>query len=132
MRPKIVVDTNIIVRFLLDDDPKFSPQAKQLFSVAKSQNLPIFVDEVIVAEVVWILTSLYKMEKSIIVSLLQKLLLHTWVVNPRKNLILKTLSVYATHNLDYIDCWIATVAQSKKLTLTTFDHSLDNLAKSLL
>lgn len=125
------VDANVIIHFFRDDHPRLSPQTKKLFQQAEAGTVTIYVDEMIVAETIWVMGSYYKISKERIVSHLEALLSNTWVINPRKNLLLTSLSHYARYNLDYVDCWLMVVAKSENLTLTTFDNKLSKLSRSL-
>ena len=125
-----VIDTNIVIRFFLNDDPLLSAKARKIFEEVQRTNSTIYIDELIVAEIIWLMLSFYKKEKQEIVSLLQKLLSQKWMINPRKELILITLTYYSFHNVSYIDTWTLMVARSKNLPLVTFDKTLDKLAHS--
>ncbi len=118
------IDANVIVHHLLDDHPILSPQAKKLFIQAQSGKIQMYFDEVIVAEVVWVLKSFYKLPKEDIIKQLQNIISQPWVVNPRKKLIIDSLRQYVATNLSYIDCWALTVSKNKKIKLETFDKDL--------
>lgn len=130
MNNVILIDTNIFIRHLRGDDKLLSSKAKTVFAHAESGKYEIYVDEVIVAEVVWVLSSFYKETKENIVLRLTDILSQSWIVNPRKSLILKTLALFMKTNHSYIDCWALTVAKDEQLPLTTFDKSLDKLGHS--
>jgi predicted nucleic acid-binding protein len=123
----IVIDANVMIRFLLADHPRLSPAAKSVFLKAQNGKLRIYLDEVIVAEVVWTLSSFYKIKRKDIGEKLEKLISQDWIINPKKDLILSSLSLFVSHNLDYIDCWIYVVAKDTKLSLETFDKDLKRL-----
>lgn len=124
MKSTVIVDTNVIVRFFLDDHPRLSPRAKNLFKSAELGNIAVFIDEVTIAEVVWVLRSFYKSEKQHVISYLEKMVSQKWAINPRKKLILAALSDYAQNNLAYIDCWVSQVAKHYNYQLKTFDKNL--------
>ena len=56
----IGLDTNIILRYLLQDDPKQSRQANQVIDRQLSDENPGFISLVTVLEIVWVLKSLFK------------------------------------------------------------------------
>lgn len=124
MKKTILIDANIVIRFLLDDHPELSRKAKTIFKEAETGKIKLFFDEVIVAEIVWTLSSFYKIKKIDIVDRLEKLLSQDWAENPKKKLILITLDLYRSSNLDYIDCWLFVISKSLKLKLETFDKKL--------
>lgn len=127
MKKTVVVDANIIIRFLLHDHPKLSKAAKTIFQKAEKGVHKIYLDEVILAEVIWTLSSFYKIKKNDLVDRLQKLVSQDWLVNPKKKLLLATLELYLSSNLDYIDCWVLNVSKSLGINLETFDRNLKKL-----
>lgn len=126
MKKVLLLDTNIIIRFLLNDHPKFSLQAKNIFLRAEKGLIKLYLDEVVLAEVIWTLASFYKINKGEIVNRLRTLLAQDWIINSRKNLLLETLFLYEKSNLDYIDCWVYVVGRFLKIDLGTFDKKLMN------
>ncbi|OGY47483.1 MAG: hypothetical protein A3J62_03020 [Candidatus Buchananbacteria bacterium RIFCSPHIGHO2_02_FULL_38_8] len=123
-----VIDANIIIRFLLHDHPSLSSLAKSIFLKAEQGKIKLYFDEVVIAEVVWTLSSCYKIKKADLVDRMEKLLSQDWVVNSKKNIIHKALLLYASSNLDYIDCWVYIVSKSQGMTLKTFDKKLKKLS----
>ncbi len=56
----IGLDTNVLLRYLTQDDPVQSPRATELISHRLTEEEPGFVSLVTILEVVWVLKSLYK------------------------------------------------------------------------
>ena len=56
----IGLDTNALLRFLVEDDPVQSPRATEIIKRWLSEEQPGFVSLVTILEVVWVLKSLYK------------------------------------------------------------------------
>ena len=127
MTETIIVDANIIIRFLLNDHPKLSQLATSLFSKAQKKLIKIYLDEVILAEVIWTLSSFYKIKKADLIDNIEKFISQDWIVNTKKKSMLKALYLYKSSNLDYIDCWIFVVSQALKFKLETFDKNLRRL-----
>ena len=127
MTETIIVDANIIIRFLLNDHPKLSQLAISLFSKAQKKLIKIYLDEVILAEVIWTLSSFYKIKKADLIDNIEKFISQDWIVNTKKKSMLKALYLYKSANLDYIDCWIFVVSQALKFKLETFDKNLRRL-----
>lgn len=124
MKRIIYVDTNIIVRHLLGDHPTLSRQAQKLFIRAQSGEVQLYFDEVVVAEVVWVLKSFYKIAKEDICQQLLDIITQKWVVNPRKKMIIRSLEQFKISNLSYIDCWALNISKQRKIQLQTFDKTL--------
>ncbi len=119
-----LIDTNIVLRFLRGDDPILSNRAKSLFLDAKQGKFTCYIDEVAIAESVWVLMSVYKTKREDIAHGLETLLAKDWVVNPRKHIMLRALAFYRTSTLNYIDCWLLAVSKEKHISLETFDIKL--------
>lgn len=56
----IALDTNVLLRYLVQDDPKQSPRATEIIERRLTTQEPGFVSLVCVLEIVWVLGSLYK------------------------------------------------------------------------
>ncbi len=70
----IGLDTNILVRYLTQDDPIQSPQATEILERKLSVTNPGFVSVVTMAEVVWVLESAYDFGLPEIVSAIEQML----------------------------------------------------------
>jgi predicted nucleic-acid-binding protein len=70
----IGLDTNVILRYLLQDDPKQARQANQIVDRQLSEQNPGFISLVAVLEIVWVLRSLLKQNPAQIASHLENLL----------------------------------------------------------
>ena len=123
----ILVDTNIILRFLLRDEEKLFSIANKIFLDAETGRTKIYIDEIAVAETLWTLSSFYRQSKKEVIDLLLKLVIRDWVINPRKKIILNALKISASSSLSYIDCWLAEVANANKYKLESFDKKLKKI-----
>jgi predicted nucleic-acid-binding protein len=68
------IDTNVILRYLLQDDPKQTPRANHIVDQVLSQENPEFITLVSVLEIVWVLRSLLKQTRTEIATHLENLL----------------------------------------------------------
>jgi predicted nucleic-acid-binding protein len=60
----IALDTNVLLRFLVEDDPTQSPKAVEVIERRMTMENPGFVSLVCVLEIVWVLGSLYKRSRT--------------------------------------------------------------------
>lgn len=70
----IGLDTNVLLRYLVQDDPTQSPKASEVIERRLSKENPGFVSLVCVLEIVWILGSLYKRSREQIADHVEMLL----------------------------------------------------------
>ena len=66
------IDANIVLRFLLNDHPIFSPRIKTMFLRDEQGNEKFALDEVTVAEILWVLESFYRVARSDIAEKLEQ------------------------------------------------------------
>lgn len=128
MKKLICIDTNVLIRFLRADHPELSQKAKDIFIKAQKGEITIYLDEIIIAETIWLLSSFYKLKRQEIFIALQGLVSQDWIINPRKKTILDSLLLFSSSNLHYIDCWISRISKSTACKLVTFDKKLERLA----
>lgn len=128
MSNMILIDTNILLRFLLRDHPQHFIQAKSIFHQAALGKIKVYLDEVIVAEAIWVLTVHYGKNKLEASQKLIEFISQGWVKNPRKKVILKALFLYSSTSLSYVDCWALAVSKHNKIKLETFDKDLQKQA----
>lgn len=119
-----LLDTNVIIRFLLKDHPTQSPASKTLL-----ENSPenLVLTDVGLAEIIWLLTSFYKLPKQEVVEKIYNLLkVSSLIVN--KPLIIRTLYFYGNFSLDFIDAYFAAYCEQQKLEgIYSFDKGLDKI-----
>ncbi len=64
----IGLDTNVLLRYLVQDDPEQSPRATEIITRRLSEEEPGFVSLVTIIELVWVLESVYKRSRQEIAS----------------------------------------------------------------
>ncbi|HLF92254.1 MAG TPA: PIN domain-containing protein, partial [Planctomycetota bacterium] len=68
------LDTNVLVRFLVEDDPKQSARAAALVKRAVRDQDPLFLSQIVVCETVWVLETAYEFDRGRIAQVLVELL----------------------------------------------------------
>jgi predicted nucleic acid-binding protein len=121
MTERRLLDTNLIVRFLVGDHEKHARAAAKLFEAADRNERTLIVLPAVLAECVFVLESFYKRSRSDIGRALVTLLSSPGVEIPEMEIHLDALERYAVNNLHFVDCTLAAYAASKKLALATFD-----------
>lgn len=119
-----LLDTNVIIRFLLKDHPTQSPASKILL-----ENSPedLILTDVGLAEIIWLLTSFYKLPKQHVAEKIYNLLkVNSLIVN--RPLIIRTLYFYRNFSLDFIDAYFAAYSEQENLEgIYSFDKGLDKI-----
>ena len=121
----IALDTNVLVRFLVEDDPVQSRQAKAMVQRAVAANSPYFVSEVVVCEVVWVLGAAYQVGRQEITAILRQLLRARHLAFSDAGRLAQALSAYEKGRGDYADYLIRETAQDAGCEcVATFDRAL--------
>lgn len=123
----VALDANVVLRYLLADHPTLSLKAKKIFEAAEKGELKLFLDEVVLAEIVWTLGSFHKVPKKEIEEKLRLLISQKWVYCRRKKLMLKALKIFSQKNVDYIDAWLFSVAKNLNFKIGSFDKDFKRL-----
>ena len=117
----IILDTNVVLRFLLADHPKHSPKSKQLFELAEAGSIRLYLSEIIVAELVWTMDSFFEFSRDRIATILRGLLLHDGVVMDEKETLLVALERFAEVNVDFADCHAAALSLKRNQIVASYD-----------
>jgi predicted nucleic-acid-binding protein len=118
----IGLDTNIVVRFLMLDDPAQSARAAQILE-ALSEDEPGFVSVVVLAETVWVLDRFYRQNRATIAEIVQGLLGADSLVLEHSAEVALALSAMRDQGADFTDALIARIAASAGCSHTlTFDR----------
>jgi len=70
----IAFDTNVLLRLLLNDDPRQARQAQALLDRAVSRSDPVLLPDIVLCELEWVLGAVYGVSKPEIVRTLRRLL----------------------------------------------------------
>ncbi|MDL5045821.1 PIN domain-containing protein [Oscillatoria amoena NRMC-F 0135] len=127
MKPSYCLDANVVIRFLLNDHPEHSPLAKKVFDLAAIGKIKLHIPHMIIAEVVWVLGSHYKIPREALVGKLLGLIHLKGVAVPEPPAIISALEQFARVNVDFVDCYLAAVAQADELKVLSFDADFGKL-----
>jgi|SRR3989338_9363175 len=121
---KNLLDTNLIIRFLVNDDPQKVDKVEKL--LVDKNNTNILLDT-IVAEIIWVLNSYYSLNKSEVIEKIRALI-HLDTIDCNAVLLNKALSVWAENNISYVDSYIVAVAKLGNIPLFTYDDKLKSIS----
>ena len=125
-RKVYLIDTNVVLRYLLGDHPEFSPKAEAfMFDVSKGAKKAEILDVVIV-ECIYVMEKYYEIPKTEIVEKLSGILNFSGIVNPDRSEILEALLKYENSNIDIVDCILAARSSPEKVVIS-FDKDMKKL-----
>ena len=121
----IALDTNVLVRFLVEDDEKQSQRATRLIKNAQERGEPLFISDIVICETVWVLSTSYDFERPEIVRVMSGLLRARGVVFASSDRLARALQAFASSKGDFADYLIHEHASAAGAdTVATFDGAL--------
>ena len=126
----IIIDANVILRYLLKDNKKFYKEAEALFDDVFSGKKKIWIMHSVIAEVVYVLLKLYSVPRKEIAEALTELVKIKGVNVQDKEVLLDAFKIFKNRNLDFVDCLLC--AYSKKYLVISFDKKLNKCIKELI
>lgn len=118
----IGIDTNVLVRFLVDDDPRQNEMARKFLSMRSAED-PAFVSAITLAETVWVLHRRLRFPIANVISALRDLLASDgFVIQHADELgqLLQGDRMPTTDVADYLIAWMGKVAGCSRTV--TFDR----------
>ena len=128
MAEPLFIDTNAWLRFLLRDDEAQYEAISALFRAAETGEHTLTISHMVFAEIEWTLRSFYDRAKPDIVTALRALLALRSLRVEGRQVLNRALSLYAQHNVDFVDAYNAADMQSRGITtIVSYDRDFDRL-----
>lgn len=124
----IGIDTNVLVRYFAEDDDKQFKIASKLIEKHLNKIKAIFINNIVLCELVWVLLRGYKYKKSDIINLLKEIVATIEFAFEDHSLIVSVILAYEDSEADFADILIGSINKSKGVDKTiTFDQSASKL-----
>ena len=118
----IGIDTNVLVRYLVQDDETQAKAATKILEQVSDEN-PAFINNIVMCETVWVLARAYKYDKSIIAETLEQILATAGIEFENAEVIRKAVRHYKNGNADFSDYLLAEINKENGVVSTyTFDR----------
>lgn len=129
----IGVDTNVLVRYIAQDDPAQSPRATAFIENECSAQQPGFVGLVVLAELVWVSESLYDAGRQEIAIIVRRILSTRHLVVQDAEVVWKALRLFEAGKADFADCLVERSAAAAGCgRVVTFDKQASRMGMTLL
>lgn len=115
---KILVDTNVVLRYLLNDNEEQARIAKELIEGGA------FLLPTVLMETSHVLRTFYEIDRQNIAT--QLLIVLDCVEMERKNVMIRAVEIFAETKLDFVDCILAAYRELENVEVFTFDKKLKN------
>ena len=117
------LDTNVLVRYIVQDDPDQSADAERLIEGRCTAQAPGYVSVLVLVELVWVLTSAYDYEKAVVIPVIRQLLRTAELAVEDRPTVWAALREFESGGADFADYLIAHRNHARGCTRThTFDQ----------
>jgi len=124
MRPRFLLDTNVIIRFLTQDDGAQLEKSKRLIGAAENGKCELLLRPWIVAEAIYVLRDVYGVkERAQLAGLLRKLCQAAGIVTD--SYVFDALARYEKKNVDFAEALLAAEAAALGVRPVSFDRDLE-------
>ncbi len=124
-------DTNILIRYLVKDNPALFTKAKGFFDKVKNGTEKAIILESVIAECIYVLTKIYKVPRDRASDSLVNLLHYKGVINEDRKELVLALTIFSDTGLDIVDSILCAKASGSDANLFSFDEELNKVAKGL-
>lgn len=121
-----LVDANIIIRFLTRDDKPKAEKCKKLFEAAAKGEVSLYISDLVMAELVWVLYKFYACNKTAIREMIEIILNTPNLIFENKEVISESSVLFEVRNVDFIDAYhVALMRQRSIRKIYSFDRDFD-------
>jgi predicted nucleic-acid-binding protein len=118
----IGLDTNVLVRYLTQDDAAQSALANQVIEEQLTPRNPGFISSIVLVEVVWVLEACYDQTQSAIEAIVNGFLTTRQLMVDEADLVYLALKRFSGGNADFSDALIAVISENRGCSsILTFD-----------
>jgi predicted nucleic acid-binding protein len=122
---EFLLDANVLVRFLVQDDPKQGAAAAAFFERAERREIVLHLDGLVVAETVYVLMGPYGRSRIEVVNVLLAIIQNAGVATMDLEIMNDALRRFALSNVDFPDAWLAARAAQLGHPVASFDRDFD-------
>jgi predicted nucleic-acid-binding protein len=119
---RALVDTNLFLRYLLDDLPEQADAVGTLLLAAAQGEVALVTNALVIAELVWTCESYYRLPRDRIADWVLSILNTPGLEVLEADALREAVLAYAARNVDFIDAWNVAWMKARGIDLVyTFD-----------
>lgn len=127
------LDTNVLVRYVVQDDPSQHAAAKRLISACVAEGSTLFVPVTVMLEVEWVLRSSFEFGKDDVLKTLSGLLSAAELTFESERALEVALQLFRKGSAGFADCLhIALATKAGQLPFWTFDKGASKVSGARL
>ena len=124
---EVLLDSNIFIRFLIQDVPAHFERAKAIFEDIESGRVRGVVSLLVINETIWILENFYELKRDTYIPKFLELLSldNIKVMEVKKEAVLTILQEMPKHNFDFTDAYL--FAAKGERSIASFDKDFEKM-----
>lgn len=119
----MLLDTNVLVRHLTGDPPEQARRATAFLGSGEVLEVPALI----IAELVYVLESVYEQSRRQAAALVRAVLAHPPVDAVEEPVLLRAVELYETLRVDFAEAYLAAMAEQGDGRVASFDRDLDRI-----
>lgn len=123
----LVLDTNTLLRYLLNDIPEQAQKIQEKIKQAKSGKIKLFVPQIVIFEIFFALVEGYDFNKDRVIEGIEKIIASEDLFIQDKEAFKLALEIFKEKKLSLVDCFLAAVAKEQGIRVFTFDKALQKI-----
>lgn len=129
----IGIDTNVLVRYIAQDDPTQSKRASRLIEHECSAASPGFISLIVLVELVWVSESCYDASHDEVAEIVKRILSTRQLVVQNAEIAWKALRLFESGKADFADYLVERIAAAAGCSaVVTFDKAAARTGMNLL
>jgi predicted nucleic-acid-binding protein len=124
MKNITVLDTNVILRYLLNDHPQHFLLAQAFMADVISGKITAYIPDSVLAECVYVLLKVYKVPKPRACEALTGILSYGGISQINRDILINSLQLFASHNVDVVDAIVHATAKQQDWAVFSFDQDM--------
>jgi predicted nucleic-acid-binding protein len=128
----MLIDTNVILRHVLADDPVQTLEARNIFAPIRAGDAQGHILHAALAECVYVLERELSITSRSIAEVLSEVLRYPGIIGERLDIALRAFEHFASTPLSFVDSLTLAHVELDKIELATFDKKLRSLASKAI
>lgn len=124
MVTRVLLDANVIIRFLVRDDELLYEKSLEIMKEIEEGRKEALLLDFILAEIIYVLKRIYKIDKTKITNVLKKILLNDHFYTDNKLVTFEALDIYANKNIDFADAMLCAKKNLEGFEIVSFDKDI--------
>ena len=121
-----LIDTNVLIRFLVNDKSSKDKTLYSFFDSLEKGVLKVELKLIVLFQTAFVLKSYYEVPKENISTSLIALLKFKGIKVKDKKIVMRTLELWHTNNIEIVDCYlIACLEKDEQSLIYSYDHDFD-------